>query len=104
MDDLLSKYLKSNQTIRKPKQPNLGEMNRDLKTSTSKIPAPITSVPTKSVYEPSTTIVRYSDVVSPLPTGDDIFRSGTPGSNPNPKDTRQTTYVNNNYAGDDYVD
>lgn len=104
MDDLLSKYLKSNQTIRKPKQPNLGEMNRDIDTATSKLPKPLTSVPTKSVYQPDPTILRYSDVISPLPKGDTVYSTPTPGSNPDPKDTRQATYVNNNYAGDDYVD
>lgn len=104
MDDLLSKYLKSNQSIRKPKQPNLGEMNRSVDTATSKIPKQLTTPPGNSIYEPSPTIVKYSDVVSPLPKGDRIFSTATPGSNPDPKDTRQTTYVNNNYAGDDYVD
>ena len=103
MDDLFSKYLKSNKGVVKPKQPGLGEMNRTTNTVTSRIPKPSVTVPKASNFAPDPTILRYSDVINPLPLADNIHSIGAVGV-PEPKDTRQATYVNNNYAGDDYVD
>ena len=103
MDDLYSKFLKSNRVLIKPKQPNLGEMNRTTSTVTSKIPKPVVSTPKTSYFEPDQTVLKYSDTVTPLPSSDNVHTLGA-GAAPEVKDTREATYVNNNYAGDDYVD
>lgn len=103
MDDLFEKYLKSNKAIAKPKQPSLGEMNRSVHTNTSNIPTSIPVLPKSSQFQPDPTVLKYSDTVNPMPLSDNIYTMGV-GGGPRVKDTRQTTYVNNNYAGDDYVD
>jgi len=102
MDDLLSRLLKSGRVITRPKQPNLGEMNRSLDTATSRLPKPTPIVPKQSALE-LPAIKKYSDVITPLPKADNIYTIGNIGSSV-VKDTRTVTYVNNNYAGDDYVD
>lgn len=103
MDDLISKYLKTNKVLVKPKQPNLGEMNRTTDTVTSRLPKPLQVVPKSSNLEPEKTQEKYVDTLKPGVPSDNIYTMGVGGST-SPKDTRVTTYVNNNYAGDDYVD
>jgi len=103
MDDLYSKFLKSGKILVRAKQPNLGEMNRTTKTVTSEIPKPVTTIPQSSKLQPQPTVKKYSDTVAPLPSTDNIHLLDG-GFAPDVKDSRLTTYVNNNYAGDDYVD
>jgi hypothetical protein len=103
MDDLHLKLLRSSLRLVKPKQPSLGEMNRDVYTATSKIPKPTVTVPKTSYFELEKRPQKYTETFQPLPTSDNIYTLGINGT-PDPKDVRETTYVNNNYAGDDYVD
>ena len=104
MEDLLSKYEKSRRAIKKPKQPNFGEMNRNADSITNQIPSPSTTLPKKSLYQPAENLDKYTNTIYPLPIRTGLYIPRNPGINTQIEDTRRTTYINNNYAGDDYVD
>lgn len=102
MAQIVSKFLQSGKEANKPKQSNLGEDLLMRRTVTAEIPKALTAVPTTSIYEPSGT-KKYADVITSLPSQDNVFIIKAPGASMT-KDVRETAYVNNNYAGDDYVD